>query len=158
MSIGRASASHFGVSVSVLAILVSLTTSCSWLSPSCETEGTGSVTLTSTAGRGPSSSVAVEIAITTDETLAKTLAGLTGLQWFQQRDQILRDNPETLSTARWEIVLGQTVSEAPVETPCAVEAIYAYASYSAPGAHRLKLADLESVTLDLDAKQMTQVQ
>lgn len=139
-------------------LLTNAIAGCSWLNPSCEAEGTGSVTLTSAAGRGPSASVALEIAITTDVTLAKTLAGLTGLQWFQQRDQILLDNPTTLQTARWEIVLGQTVSNAPVATPCGVEAIYAYASYATPGAHRIKLADLENVTLALDAKQMMQVQ
>jgi type VI secretion system protein len=147
-----------GIVIAVMAGCGAFLPGCSMLSAPCASEGTGSVTLASRADGGPPTSVAVEIAIATDETLAVTLSGLSGVQWFQQRTQLLKDNPETLQTAGWEIVLGQSVAAAPVQTPCGVVAIYAYASYTGPGEHRMKLPDLEKVTLVLDSNQMTRSQ
>jgi len=64
------------------------------------------------------------------------LQEMTAAQWFQKREQLLRDHPKDLEEISWEFVPGQQVP--PFEQKLRGRALQGilFANYKSPGAHR----------------------
>ncbi len=69
--------------------------------------------------------------------------------WFQRKTQLLRDYPEDIAVASWELAPGQAVQEATVDSPGDLKDAFVFASYATPGDHRLRLGDDSRIRLTL---------
>ncbi len=94
--------------------------------------------------------VPVELVVAYDPELVPALLELTARQWFESRQQLLRDYPRGLRAHLWELVPGQNLpSEAlPLERRGAAAA-FVYADFRAPGAHRIRVDPYDRVVLRL---------
>lgn len=102
--------------------------------------------------------IAIDIVATENDRTAARLNEMTAANYFQQRDQIIRDNPETLTVRSWELVPGQAVEPDDVNYGCDVKGIYIFASYVTPGIHRLRITPGEDITINLLADEFEVVQ
>lgn len=84
------------------------------------------------------SPVAVDVVLVRDQKLVEELLKLSAAEWFEKREQYLRDYPVTLSAHSWEVVPGQTLSQPLPREPAAWAAIV-YANYGKGGPHRLRV-------------------
>jgi type VI secretion system protein len=68
--------------------------------------------------------------------LLPKLEEMTAAQWFQKREQFLRDYPKDIEEVYWEFIPGQQVPK--VERPLKKSALQGilFANYRSPGAHR----------------------
>ncbi len=118
----------------------------------CGVDASGVVQIVADPDANGASATAVDVVVARDERAAETLATLPASTYFATRDQILRDNPEGVDVTGWEIAPGQSVGPDSVSFPCGVEAVFVFASYAGPGAHRAQLPDLNGVSLTLGAR------
>ncbi len=98
--------------------------------------------------------VAVEMVVVYNGDLENELAELTAEQWFDQRQQYLRDfSTQELEAFRWEWVPGQSPPEQQLRYRPGARSILVFASYSSPGEHRLRVESFKrplQVTLSDD--------
>lgn len=84
--------------------------------------------------------VAVELIVLYDKDLEAELGKLTSQQWFDQRQQVLRDfSSRQLMTFRWEWTPGQRAPAQKFSYRPGARSIIVFASYSSPGEHRVQL-------------------
>ncbi len=82
--------------------------------------------------------VAVELIVVYNRDLESELAELTARQWFDSREQYLRDfSKADLETFRWEWTPGQTASTQDFRYRRGARAALVFASYASPGEHRV---------------------
>ena len=84
------------------------------------------------------SPVALDFVSTNDKDLSKDISKMTAADWFQKRDQILRDFPKasSISVRSWEWVPGQVVPDLQIPLKKTPRALFIFANYSTPGPHR----------------------
>ena len=82
--------------------------------------------------------VAVDVLVVYDKDLLKQLVELSARDWFQQREQILRDNPKRVNSWSWEWVPGQEVGQITLEFNLGSAGGLIFADYLVPGEHRLR--------------------
>lgn len=70
-----------------------------------------SVTVHLDADANDDSPVALSLLLVYEPALARRLRGLTAEQWFEAREQVLRDARGTLDEVLWEFIPGQEVPE-----------------------------------------------
>lgn len=82
--------------------------------------------------------IAVDFIEIDDKDLSKDLAKMTAADWFQKREQIKQDFPNTksISVRSWEWVPGQVVPDIKVAMRRPPRLILVFANYSSPGPHR----------------------
>ena len=97
------------------------------------------------------SAIAVDVVVAGDDAIAAQLAGLTAVQYFGAKTQLLRDNPDNMDVVGWELVPGQVVAPTSVAFPCGTSAIFVYASYPGDQANRVQLASLDDTVVTLGA-------
>lgn len=105
-----------------------------------------------TNGNSP---VSVDFVASSDATLSQSLKSLSANQWFDQRDQLRRDNPDRLRIWSLEVVPEQfsVFQDIPFRGMRANDVIV-YANYSTPGAHRLLITTEKTIWLKLEARDM----
>jgi type VI secretion system protein len=86
------------------------------------------------------SPVALDLVYVTNPKLAEKLSLFTAAEYFQNRKQLLRDYPQQMLSLSWEVVPGQTLQEKLPDTHPGVVAVFLFADYFTPGAHRATLA------------------
>jgi type VI secretion system protein len=92
---------------------------------------------------------AVDLVMSTSDEATAAVLKLSARDWFQRKAQLLRDYPDDLRVATWELAPGQAVDQAPVDSPGGLKDAIVFALYSTPGDHRLRLPDESRVRLIL---------
>lgn len=95
------------------------------------------------------SPVAVDVVAIRNKQLVPAIAALTAAQWFQQKQQMLRDHPDQLTIRSWEWVPGQDVQPLKAPMPGGTKQVIVFANYATPGAHRALLGDHRQFSLTL---------
>jgi len=94
---------------------------------------------------------AVDVLVVYDKDLLKQLMELSARDWFEQREQILRDNPKRAGSWSWEWVPGQEVGQLTLEFNLGSAGGLIFADYLTPGEHRLAFDPHEHFRLTLGA-------
>lgn len=120
----------------------------------CLFDETGRVCVEAAPDANRPSATAVDVLAAQDGALADRLAGLIAGAWFAQREQLRRDYPATLGVAGWEIAPGQSIGSEAVRFRCGPAGIFVFASLRAPGAHRVRLRDLDRMPVRTEAEEL----
>ncbi|QEL57868.1 type VI secretion protein [Chromobacterium paludis] len=99
--------------------------------------------------------LAVDFVAVKDPELLKVLLGMPAAKWFEQREQFRRDYPDGLKVWSLELVPGQHVEtdQIPIRGESAA-GLLVFASYAAPGMHRLNLDARKSAWLRFESQSM----
>jgi len=91
--------------------------------------------------------------------LEETLAKLSATDWFQQREQMIRDYKDDMAVLHWEVVPGQVIPTQPILRPSTKlrQAAFLFASYRTPGAHRYRLTHESTLVITADLRDFTVV-
>jgi len=131
-----------GAFVSVIlltAILIGVSACSTISSAACEvTRSSTKVTIEAMKNANHDSAVAVDVVIIDAKVLAEDISKMAAHEYFAQRRQIQRDNPEGLTVWSWELAPGQQVDGASIGPLCG-SATLVFASYVTPGDHRLNI-------------------
>jgi type VI secretion system protein len=86
-----------------------------------------------------------------DKKLAQSIGALEASAWYAQKRQFQNDFPDSskLQVSEWEWTPGQIVPQIGLTFPKKPVAVYAFAGYAAPGAHRLQLRPDQTATIQL---------
>ncbi|MDR2766460.1 MAG: hypothetical protein LBB63_03305 [Holosporaceae bacterium] len=106
-------------------------------------------------GMNNSGALKVHVVIVYEEHLVEELRKMSSSMYFRMVDQLVKDYPDKMKIFEWELVakkrlIPPTKVEYPNDhmTPLAV---YAFADYSSPGEHRVRIANYyEKVKITLD--------
>lgn len=100
--------------------------------------------------------LAVDFVYVADAQLVTALTALTAVQWWQQRADLALANPTTLTVESYEVSPGQVppVVTLPDSSGDAV-AIFVFAVYQTPGAHRARLENYSDAVVALGTKSFT---
>jgi type VI secretion system protein len=82
--------------------------------------------------------VAVEVVVFYEKAVFQQASALTARQWFQQREQILRDNPKQIDAWKWEWVPAQEVPAQTLNFRLGAAGALIFADYFEPGEHRVR--------------------
>jgi type VI secretion system protein len=111
---------------------------------------TRSFTLAATPEANDRSAIAVDVVLVRDEALLGILGALSARTWFDEKAQLALDHPRGFEIVHWELVPGQRLE---IRNPFRTRkghAIYVFANYLTPGAHRVRVDAFERFTLVLD--------
>ncbi len=94
--------------------------------------------------------IALDFVVTYSGDLSNTLLQLPAFKYFEQRKQLLRDNPDIIQIWSWEVVPGQIVNLTPItfSGPYPQAGIF-FANYLTPGDHRIRVGKQASVKVIL---------
>ena len=87
-----------------------------------------------------SSPIAVEIVVIYEKKILDKLRAMTAREWFEKREQMLRDHQGALQTWKYEWVPGQQVAPLDLRYEVGADRAVIFADYFSPGPHRI-LAD-----------------
>lgn len=109
-------------------------------------------------GANDDSPIALDFVLVRDPELVKPISELTAAAWFSGVDQWRMDHERQASITHYELVPGQTlvINQAPFLRARGV-ALFVFAGYQGPGAHRLRIEHLRQATLYLEAKKIRMV-
>jgi type VI secretion system protein len=123
------------------------------LGPRAVTPDWRAVTITASDDANGNSPVAIDLVFVRDQALLDTLTKTPAARWFSSRTDIVQTFPEGVGVLSYELVPRQSirVPEAAFEKQRAF-GVLAFASYPAPGEHRLRLKlDAEAYLVQLGA-------
>ena len=107
--------------------------------------GWNQVELSAAPGANQNSPVAIDIVLVRDESMIDRLNELTAAKWFGARADLLKTYPAALSYRSWEVVPGQALRVPGASFGSTrVVAVFVFANYTAPGAHRLRVEELKN--------------
>lgn len=97
--------------------------------------------------------IALDFVVTYNTELSNTLLQLPAFKYFEQKKQLIRDNPDTLQIWSWEVVPGQFVNIIPI----VFSGLYPqtgifFANYLTPGDHRIRIGKQTAVLVMLGEK------
>lgn len=95
------------------------------------------------------SPIPVDLVLISDDAVTAPVMALTAADWFQRREQFLRDFPGKIRIMSFELVPGSTVAARPVERSPRPVAAVVFANYQIPGAHRLRISDQSDLIVSL---------
>lgn len=95
------------------------------------------------------SPIPVDLVLISDDAVTAPVMGVTAAEWFQRREQFLRDFPGRIRVMSFELVPGSTVAARPVERSPRPVAAVVFANYQIPGAHRLRVSDQSDLVIAL---------
>jgi type VI secretion system protein len=96
------------------------------------------------------SPVPVDLVLVRDPALVEVMGALSARAWFESRVQLARDHPDAFESREWELVPGQRIE---IDFPFRShkgEALYVFANYRSPGAHRVRVDLLKHFTIVLE--------
>lgn len=82
------------------------------------------------------SPVTLSVVIVYEAPVIEKLQALSAKQWFQQREQFLRDHPKELEEVLWEFVPGQQIPPFSRKLKAQPKQGVIFANYRSPGTHR----------------------
>jgi type VI secretion system protein len=105
------------------------------------------------------SPLAVNLLIIYDEALLARLLDMTAKQWFESRDQMLRDffHGKAFDYWGWEWTPGQHVPVQRLPLEPAAQGAVIFANYHSPGAHRIRFDPFKSIDLVFMEEEFTGV-
>ena len=125
---------------------------CAWFGPRV---GVDRLTLDVAPRANNDAPIAVDFVAVKDPDLLKQLSGLSARQWFDQREQLLRDNRDQLQVWGLELVPGQFLENHAFPLGGQKAAgLLVFADYANPGAHRLRLYQQPTAWLKFDSRDM----
>lgn len=98
------------------------------------------------------SPVAVALVVAKDQKFFENVAGkLTAKQWFEQREQLHRDDPSGhhFTEWKWEYVPGNPPPSQVISIESDAVAAVIFANYRAPGEHRVRVPPARRLLIDL---------
>ncbi|MBK8174259.1 MAG: hypothetical protein IPK66_02905 [Rhodospirillales bacterium] len=104
-------------------------------------DGPNTVSIVADENSNRDRAVAVDLVFVSDALLAGEIVKLNASDYFAKRTQLERDYPGAMRITSWELAPGQTISDAAIDAPCAVDATLVFANYASPGDHRQRLED-----------------
>jgi type VI secretion system protein len=117
--------------------------------------GPSTVTLFAEPDANQDSAIAVDLVFVSDKLAAQQLSGLSAVNYFALRSQLLRDYPGGLQVRSWEIAPGQVVRNAPADPNCNRVQTLLFARYQTPGDHRQTLNGRNNITVILGSQDFT---
>ena len=97
--------------------------------------------------------VTVDLVIIYDDKILDTLKGLTATQFFEQKEQIIRDNAKNIDIHTFDIIPGQTLPPQPIKPKKVTgKGILVFALYGTPGDHRQLVGADRAITIQMNAK------
>jgi type VI secretion system protein len=102
------------------------------------------VTLTASDDANGNSPVAVDFVMVRNEALLAKVAEMPASKWFEDRVDLENTFPDAIRYRSWELVPGQAIvlGERTFDVG-RVAAVFVFARYPGPGAHRFRLANLK---------------
>ncbi|WP_242206428.1 MULTISPECIES: type VI secretion protein [unclassified Pseudomonas] len=138
-----------------LTLLFSSLAGCSLFGPKVDLD---SLTLDVAPKANDDTPIAVDFIAVADPDLLKQLSGISASQWFAGREQYQRDYRQLMSVWGLELVPGQFIDRQPFPLGGKKAAgLLVFASYTTPGAHRLRLDDQSEAWLKFDSREMSLV-
>ena len=138
-----------------LTLLLASLAGCSLFGPKVDLD---SLTLDVAPKANDDTPIAVDFIAVADPDLLKQLSGISASQWFAGREQYQRDYRQLLSVWGLELVPGQFIDRQPFPLGGKKAAgLLVFASYTTPGAHRLRLDDQSEAWLKFDSREMSLV-
>ena len=97
------------------------------------------------------SPIALDLLLVYDKALLEELLTLSSREWFERRDQIMRDYMEGrhLDTWAWEWAPGQRVPAKELPLKAKAKAGLVFAQYTTPGVHRVRINPHHDITIHL---------
>jgi type VI secretion system protein len=113
------------------------------------------VSLTQRANQN--SPVPVSFVAVKDAKFFEKVVQLNAKQWFEQREQLHRDDPsgQLFSEWEWEYVPGHPPLPVVIEVDGSAMAALIFANYRAPGDHRVRLAPSRKLRIELGDEDVT---
>jgi type VI secretion system protein len=137
-------------------LTLSLLAACSTPSWLCALPpGPSTVTLFAAPDANQDSAIAVDLVFVSDKLAAQQLSGLSAVNYFALRSQLLRDYPGGLQVRSWEIAPGQIVRNASADPNCNRVQTLLFARYQTPGDHRQALNGRNNITVILGSQDFT---
>lgn len=96
------------------------------------------------------SPVAVEFLVIYKKPLLEKLLEMPASQWFERREQLLRDYPDGLDAWSWEWIPGQEVGVIELDFRVGAKGGVIFADYFAPGNHRATFQPHKSIRVELE--------
>lgn len=112
--------------------------------------GTLPVEITVAPDANLQSPIAVELVVVYDRPLLDQLRELTARQWFERRDDLRRDYPQSFVSWSWEWVPSQAVPEQVLRYEVGAKAGIVFADYVTPGSHRAVVDPHQPLRLALE--------
>lgn len=138
-----------------LTLLLASLAGCSLFGPKVDLD---SLTLDVAPKANDDTPIAVDFIAVADPDLLKQLSGISASQWFAGREQYQRDYRQLMSVWGLELVPGQFIDRQPFPLGGKKAAgLLVFASYTTPGAHRLRLDDQSEAWLKFDSHEMSLV-
>ncbi|MEX5667102.1 type VI secretion protein [Pseudomonas neuropathica] len=138
-----------------LTLLFASLAGCSLFGPKVDLD---SLTLDVAPKANDDTPIAVDFIAVVDPDLLKQLSGISASQWFAEREQYQRDYRQMMSVWGLELVPGQFIDRQPFPLGGKKAAgLLVFASYTTPGAHRLRLDDQSEAWLKFDSREMSLV-
>ena len=138
-----------------LTLLFASLAGCSLFGPKVDLD---SLTLDVAPKANDDTPIAVDFIAVADADLLKQLSGISASQWFAGREQYQRDYRQLMSVWGLELVPGQFIDRQPFPLGGKKAAgLLVFASYTTPGAHRLRLDDQSEAWLKFDSREMSLV-
>lgn len=138
-----------------LTLLFASLAGCSLFGPKVDLD---SLTLDVAPKANDDTPIAVDFIAVADPDLLKQLSGISASQWFAEREQYQRDYRQLMSVWGLELVPGQFIDRQPFPLGGKKAAgLLVFASYTTPGAHRLRLDDQSEAWLKFDSREMSLV-
>ena len=138
-----------------LTLLFASQAGCSLFGPKVDLD---SLTLDVAPKANDDTPIAVDFIAVVDPDLLKQLSGISASQWFAEREQYQRDYRQLMSVWGLELVPGQFIDRQPFPLGGKKAAgLLVFASYTTPGAHRLRLDDQSEAWLKFDSREMSLV-
>lgn len=107
------------------------------------------ISITATPNANDNSPTTVDVVLLYDDSLTDQFLQMTAAQWFDRREQLTRDFPNSIQVFSWEVVPGQTLSDQAVDRRSGTTAGFVFARFARPGPHRLRLTDQSTVEVRL---------
>lgn len=101
------------------------------------------------------SPIPLDLVLISDDAVTAPVVALNAADWFQRREQFLRDFPGKLRIMSFELVPGSTVAARPVDRSPRPVAAVVFANYQVPGAHRLRLSDQTDLIVALGEREIS---
>jgi type VI secretion system protein len=96
--------------------------------------------------------VSLSVIVVYEKAVVPKLMELSAKQWFQQREQFLRDHPKEMEENLWEFVPGQQVPPFNRKLKKAPKQGIIFANYRSPGTHRYLFDASRTAQLTLGQK------
>lgn len=112
------------------------------------------ISITAEPEANQNTAIAVDLVMLSDTEAATAILKLSARDWFTHRAAFLRDYPDGVTVQSWEIVPGQVLRDAKVDSPSGMKAAVVFALYDNDGEHRLRLTDSSEVHLMLGADEV----